>query len=176
MQQLNFIIFGVLVCLSAAGWRAALAPGRGAWAFPVLHAVAGVGLVMDGLFTQDPSGGYPPGARAAVATVHGQLHTLFVVITITALASGCFVLAARFAAEPAWRRWAVFATAAGVATIVFIAAFGAAGGHGELAGLWERAAGGATSVLTVAVLARLAIASRPAASARRLGPAAGEVA
>jgi hypothetical protein len=28
-----------------------------------------------------------------------------------------------------------------VATIVFIAAFGAAGGHGGLAGLWERAAG-----------------------------------
>ena len=26
VQQLNFIVFGVLVCLSAAGWRAALAP------------------------------------------------------------------------------------------------------------------------------------------------------
>ena len=107
-------------------------------------------------------------------TVHGQLHTLFAVITITALASGCFVLAARFAAEPLWRHWAAFAAAAGVATIVFIAAFGAAGGHGGLAGLWERAAGAATSVLIVAVLTRLAIISRPAARARR--PAAGVVA
>jgi Protein of unknown function (DUF998) len=111
-----------------------------------------------------------------VPTVHGQVHTLFAAITITALAGGCFVLARRFAAEPGWRRWAVVAMAAGVAAIVFIAAFGAAGGHGGLAGLWERAAGGATSVLTVAVLARLAVASRPAARARRLGPAAGEVA
>jgi hypothetical protein len=162
-QQLNFIVFGVLVCLSAAGWRAALAPGRGALAFPVLRVIAGAGLVMDGLFAQDPSGGYPPGARTGAPTVHGQLHTLFAVITITALAGGCFVLAARFAAEPGWRRWAVFAAAAGVATVVFIAAFGAAGGHGGLAGLWERAAGGATSVLTVAVLARLAATSRPAA-------------
>ena len=176
VQQLNFIVFGVLVCASAAGWRAALAPGRGALAFPVLRVIAGVGLVMDGLFAQDPSGGYPPGARAGAATVHGQLHTLFAVITITALAGGCFVLAARFAAEPLWRRWAVVAAAAGVATIVFIAAFGAASGHGGLAGLWERAAGGATSVLTVAVLARLAVTSRPAARARRLGPAAREVA
>jgi hypothetical protein len=108
--------------------------------------------------------------------VHGQLHTLFAVITITALAGGCFVLARRFAAEPGWRRWAVCAAAAGVATIVFIAAFGAAGGHGGLAGLWERAAGGATSVLTVAVLARLAVTSRPAARPRRPGPAAGEAA
>ena len=176
VQQLNFVIFGVLVCASAAGWRAALAPGRGAVAFPVLRVAAGVGLVMDGLFAQDPSGGYPPGARAAVPTVHGQVHTLFAMITITALASGCFVLAARFAAEPSWRRWAVFAAAAGVATIVFIAAFGAAGGHGGVAGLWERAAGAATSVLTVAVLARLAVLSRRAARARNLGPASGEVA
>src|SRR5215472_1384325 len=176
VQQLNFIAFGMLACLSAAGWRAALAPGRGGLAFPALRAIAGAGLVMDGLFTQDPSGGYPPGARAGVPTVHGQLHTLFAVITITALASGCFVLAARFAAEPLWRRWAVFAAATGVATIIFIAAFGAADGHGGLAGLWERAAGGATSVLTVAVLARLAILSRPGVRARRLGPAAGGVA
>src|SRR5215469_10565269 len=171
VQQLNFIIFGVLVCLSAAGWRAALAPGRGAVAFPVLRVIAGAGLVMDGLFAQDPSGGYPPGARTGVPTVHGQVHTLFAMITITALASGCFVLASRFAAEPGWRRWAVFAVAAGVATIVFIAAFGAAGAHGGMAGLWERAAGAATSVLTVAVLARLAVTGRPAAGARRLGPA-----
>src|SRR5262249_14105584 len=39
VQQLNFILFGVLVLLSAAGWRAALAPGRGALAFPVLRVI-----------------------------------------------------------------------------------------------------------------------------------------
>jgi len=176
VQQLNFVVFGVLVCASAAGWRAALAPGRGALAFPALRVAAGVGLVMDGLFAQDPSGEYPPGTRAGVATVHGQVHILFAMITITALAGGCFVLAARFAAAPPWRRWAVCAAAAGVATVAFIAAFGAAGGHGGLAGLWERAAGGATSVLTVAVLTRLAVAGRRAARARRAGPAAGEAA
>jgi hypothetical protein len=174
VQQLNFIVFGVLVCLSAAGWRAALAPGRGAVAFPVLRVIAGAGLVMDGLFAQDPSGGYPQGARAGVPTIHGQLHTAFAVITISALASGCFVLAARFAAEPGWRRWAIFAAVAGAATIMFIAAFGAAGGHAGLAGLWERAAGGATSVLTVAVLARLAAVGRPAARTRR-GATAGKL-
>jgi hypothetical protein len=59
---------------------------------------------------------------------------------------------------------------------VFIAAFGAAGGHGGLAGLWERTAGRVTSVLTVAVLTRLAAASRVAAGARRPGPAPGGVA
>src|SRR6516164_10917709 len=58
VQQLNFIVFGVLVCASAAGWRAALAPGRGALGFPVLRVAAGVGLVMDGLFSQHRAGGY----------------------------------------------------------------------------------------------------------------------
>src|SRR5215472_907324 len=172
VQQLNFIVFGLLVCVSAVGWRALLAPGTGAVAFPVLRVAAGLSLVMDGLFSQDPSGGYPPGARAGVATVHGQVHTLFAMVTITALTAGCFVLASRFAAQPGWRRWTVFAVAAGVATIAFIAAFGAAGGHGGLAGLWERAAGGATSVLTVTVLARLAMTSHPAARARQLGQVA----
>ena len=173
VQQLNFIVFGVLVCASAAGWRAALAPGRGAVVFPGLRVIAGVGLVMDGLFSQDPSGGYPPGAQAAAATVHGQVHTLFAMITITALASGCFVLAARFAGEPGWRRWAVWAVAAGMATIVFIAAFGAGGGHGGLAGLWERAAGGATSALSLAVLARLAVTSCGVGKPGRAGGLAG---
>src|SRR5262249_14669275 len=147
-QQLNFILFGVLVLLSAAGWRAALAAGRGALVFQVLRVIAGVGLVMDGLFAQDPSGGYPPGARAGTPTVHGQVHTLFAVITITALASGCFVLARRFAAEPGWRRWAVLAVAAGVATIVFIAAFGAAGGYGGRGRRLGRAPGGAHSAVS----------------------------
>src|SRR5262249_26528753 len=142
VQQLNFILFGVLVLLSAAGWRAALAPGRGALAFPVLRVIGGGGLVMDGLLAQDPSGGYPPGARAGTPTVHGQVHTLFAMITITALASGCFVLARRFAAEPGWRRWAVLAVAAGVATIVFIAAFGAAGGYGGAGRRLGRGPGG----------------------------------
>jgi hypothetical protein len=174
VQQLNFIVFGLLVCVSAAGWRTLLAPGRGAVAFPVLRAAAGLGLVMDGLFSQDASGGYPPGARAAAPTVHGQVHTLFAMVTIVALAAGSFVLARRFAAEPAWRGWSVPAAAAGIATIVFIAAFGAAGAHGGLAGLWERAAGGAASALSLAVLIRLAVMSRgTGAPGRAAGPAGG---
>jgi uncharacterized protein DUF998 len=174
VQQLNFIVFGLLVCMSAAGWRALLAPGRGAVAFPVLHVAAGLGLVMAGLFSQDPSGGYPPDAQAGAPTVHGQVHTLFATVTIVALAAGCFVLARRFAAEPAWRGWAMPTAAAGIATLVFIAAFGAAGAHGGLAGLWERAAGGANTLLSLAVLARLAVIGHgTSAPNRAAGPAGG---
>jgi Protein of unknown function (DUF998) len=87
-------------------------------------------------------------------TLHGQVHNVGAMVTITALAMSCFVLARRLAAEPAWRAWAGYAAATGVATIVFIAAFGATGGHG---GLFERLAGGVNTLLAVAVLSRMAV-------------------
>ena len=155
MQRLNFAGFGVLLAASALGWRAVLGGGPGSVAYPLLRGIAGVGLVMDGLLSQDPEPGYPPGARAVPPSLHGQLHTLFAMVTIIALAASCLVLARRFAAEPLWRRWAAFAVATGVATVVCIAAFGAMGGHGGTAGLFERLAGGVNSLLGVAVLARM---------------------
>lgn len=112
---------------------------------------------MDGLFSQDPAPGYPIGTLTSHPTLHGQVHTMFAVVAIMALAASCFVLARRFAIEPRWRRWAAASVTAGVLTIVFIAAFGAMGAHGGMTGLFERLSGVGESVLTIAVLTRLAI-------------------
>jgi len=157
VQRLSFIVFGAAMAASAVGWRTVLRGGPGRAAYPLLRLIAGLGLVLDGLFSQDPAPGYPPGARAVAATVHGQVHNAGAMITITALAVACFVLARRFAAEPAWRGWAAYAAATGVATIVFITAFGATGGHGGMGGLFERLAGGVNTLLVLAVLTRMAI-------------------
>jgi Protein of unknown function (DUF998) len=157
VQRVNFAVFGVAVIASAAGWRRALRPGRGARAYPLLRGIAGLGLIMDSVFSQDPAPGYPAGTLASHPTVHGQVHTLFAFVAIMALAASCFVLARRFAAEPQWRRWTGPAVTAGVLTIVFIAAFGAMGAHGGMTGLFERLAGGVESVLGIAVVTRLAI-------------------
>lgn len=157
VQRLSFIVFGAAMIASAGGWRTVLRGGPGRAAYPLLRVIAGLGLILDGLFSQDPAPGYPPGARAVAATVHGQVHNVGAMVTITALAMSCFVLARRLAAEPAWRAWAGYAAATGVATIVFIAAFGATGGHGGLGGLFERLAGGVNTLLAVAVLSGLAV-------------------
>lgn len=110
---------------------------------------------MDGFFSQDPANGYPPGVVApATPTLHGMIHNLGAFLAILTLAAASFVFAARFAHEPGWRAWALYAAAAGILTIVFIAAFGATLGHGP-AGLFERLAGGAGSLLTVALVTRL---------------------
>ncbi|MBJ7602045.1 MAG: DUF998 domain-containing protein [Candidatus Dormibacteraeota bacterium] len=48
LQQLNFMVFGVLMLCSALGWRRALTPGIGALAYPVLRGIAGVSLILIG--------------------------------------------------------------------------------------------------------------------------------
>ena len=157
VQQLNFIIFGLFTLCSAIGWRQALVPGAGALWYPLLKAISGIGLILDGIFSQDPAPGYPPGAALTSPTLHGTLHVIFAFVTITAIAGSAFVLARRFAVEPAWRWWAALAIIAGLLTLVFIALFGATVAHGGLAGLYERLATGVQSVLGLAVLVRLLI-------------------
>jgi hypothetical membrane protein len=160
MQRVNFIVFGLLMIAAAAGWRKLLLPGAGARAFPLLRAAAGLGLVADGIFSQDPVPGYPPGAVTAAATLPGEIHSLFAFVTITALAGSCLVLARRLAREPHWRGWAAAAVATGVLTLVFIAVFGALGAHGGMAGLFERLSGGINSAFYLALVTRLLIQAR----------------
>lgn len=155
VQRVNFAVFGVLMAISAVGWRRVLNPGRGALAFPVLRAVAGLGLLTCGLFSQDPAPGYPPGVAATAHTAHGMIHSMAAFVAIMALAGSCLVLARRFAAAPAWRGWSWYAVLTGILTIVFIAVFGAMGAHGGMSGLFERLAGGVDSLLGIAVITRL---------------------
>lgn len=43
VQQVNFIVFGLLVVGSAFGWRMALKPGAGATWYPILKGITGWG-------------------------------------------------------------------------------------------------------------------------------------
>ncbi|MGZ3676875.1 MAG: DUF998 domain-containing protein [Ktedonobacterales bacterium] len=157
VQRANFIVFGVLVVASAFGWRMALKPGAGATWYPILKGITGVGLIVDGFFSQDPVIGYPVGTTVVEApTTHGIVHNLAAFVTITAIAVSCFVLARRFAVEPRWRGWALYAVATGLLTMGLIAAFGAMNGHaGAPAGLFERLATGINTILSLLVFSRL---------------------
>jgi hypothetical protein len=155
MQQVNFVLFGALTLCSVIGWRQALLPGPASLGYPVLKAASGIGLIVDGFFSQDPAPGYPLGAVIGAPTTHGTIHVIFAFVSITAIAIGDFVLAWRFSTEPRWRIWALFAALTGVLTIVFIALFGATGAHGGIAGVYERVATGVNSVFGIAVFVRL---------------------
>lgn len=158
VQRVNFAVFGILILASAFGWRGALRSGRAARAYPVARGIAGLGLVMDGLFSIDRPGEAP--------SVAGHIHNIFAFVAITALAVGCFVLARRLAVEAQWRRWAAPSLIVGVLVIVFIGAFGAMGAHGGVAGLMERLSGGVESLFMLGVVGRLMLQARTS-SARR---------
>jgi hypothetical protein len=160
LQQGNFALFGVLMILSALGWRRLLAGTPGGLAFPLMRAGVGIGLVVDGILSQDAGHGYPRGVKPARSSLHGELHNAAAVVVILGLAAGCFVLARRFWWDPAWRDWALFAFATGVLTLVFITAFGMYGGSGGVAGVLERLSGGVNSMLGLAVLLRLLVQAR----------------
>lgn len=137
VQQVNFVVFGLLLMLSAVGWYQVLTPGRAAIAFPLVQGLIGLCMVVVGFFSQDPGPGYPPGTVPGAPTVHGTIHTVAAYVIFLALAGGCFVLASRFAVEPRWRGFAAYSVITGVVILVFFALFPITYGSGP-AGLFER--------------------------------------
>jgi hypothetical protein len=155
VQQVNFVVFGTIIILTAFAWRRFLKGSVGATWYPILRVFEGLGLVVDGFFSQDPAFGYPKGA-ALVVTLHGTIHLIFAFVSITAIAFGFFVIARRFAKEPGWRGWATCSVITGILTIVLIATFGALNGmHSEIAGLFERLATGLGTLWGLIFFARL---------------------
>jgi hypothetical protein len=117
VQVANFIVSGALLVCFAVGLRFVLHPGRaGTWG-PVLLGAFGLSLVGAGLFSIDPTLGYPPGAPA-VSTAHGSVHLLVSNVGILAFTVACFVLAWRFAGEPDWRAWTIPSIVAGGLIVV----------------------------------------------------------
>jgi Protein of unknown function (DUF998) len=147
VQQVNFVVFGILTLLSAFGWYRLLTPGRYAIWFPLFQGIGGLCLIGAGMFSMDAFPGYPPGAAPALSTVHGSLHSILAWVLILTLAMGCFTLAKRFARAPHWRGWAVYSVITGVLILIFWeafvqSAFGTVAGLVPLAGLVERLSAG----------------------------------
>ena len=166
VQGVNFVVFGLLLGCYAGGLRMALAPGLGwKWA-PRLQAVAALGLVIDGVFAQDPALGYPPGApTAATPSLHALLHLLGATLVFTALPLRCFVLARRFAeascTEPRWRGWASYSVVTGVLFWALLAGFAvASGAKAGPAGLFEKLASVVMSVYGISLASHLLAGAR----------------
>src|SRR5207253_5617448 len=73
IQDVNFLVAGVLTLAYAIGLRQALRPGRAAAWGPILVGWWAVGLLGAGLFVTDPVNGYPPGTPDHLTdpTLHG---------------------------------------------------------------------------------------------------------
>ncbi len=141
VQQVNFVVFGILMLLSAVGWYRLLSPGRAAIWFPLYQSIAGLGLIVAGFFSIDPFPGYPPGVVLTAPTMHGTIHTVSAWVIIIAFANGCSVLAYHFARELRWRGWALYSALTCVLIYVFWILF-VTGSAGPAAGFVERLSAG----------------------------------
>jgi hypothetical protein len=97
----------------AAGLRSALVTGTGSTWGPRLIGVTGGGFLLAGVFPIDPGLGYPPGTPAQ-HSLRGLIHGLAITVAFGCLSAGCFVMARRFAGDPAWRGWARYSTVTGL--------------------------------------------------------------
>ncbi|HEX9412344.1 MAG TPA: DUF998 domain-containing protein [Ktedonobacterales bacterium] len=114
VQIANFLTCGVLMLCFALGLRRVLRSGTGRVWGPLLLGIFGLSLIIAGLFVTDPSLGYPPGASSNTQTLHGTIHGINAPIAFGSLTAAIFVLARRFASDPAWRRWSLYSLVTGI--------------------------------------------------------------
>lgn len=155
LQQANFIVFGACLLGVAVAWRATLRGSAGAVVYPVIRGVEGVAFIAVGLFSDDPTRGYPPGATLTPTTFHGEIHIIGAYVIVSSMALGLCVMAWRFARELHWWGWATFSVVGAILTLFFMALFGMAQGGGAgvaYAGLYERLATNSETVWTLALI------------------------
>jgi hypothetical membrane protein len=137
-QIANFVVSGTLILGGAIGLRSVMREGPGSRWGPILIGLAGVGMVLAGVFVTDPSYGYPPGAPLGPPTSptwHGVLHMVASVFVFFGLPIAMVVMARRFRGEGS--RWALYCWVSAVGVLVFLfAAFAFTG----VAGLLQRVA------------------------------------
>lgn len=109
VQQVTFVVFGVLTMLQAVGLHRAIAPSRGGFAGPALLFLTGVGAVVSGAFPlrEDAAGAtYDPGGHMA----GGMLFFLGSPVAF-------LLLSVRLRRDPSWRPLAPYALASGIALV-----------------------------------------------------------
>lgn len=143
IQNMSFIITGLLTLALASGLRRALQSRGGSKWGVIWIAAVGVGFIGAGLFVTDPLNGYPPGTplMPLQPSIGGRLHRLFSAFVFFGLPGASFVLARLFARHGELV-WATYSRLSGVAFIVaFIltsAGFGQFGVLVNYAGLLQR--------------------------------------
>jgi hypothetical protein len=159
VQMVNLIGFGTAVLTTVPTWRRILAGRKGGSVYPLLTAMLGVSFIVVGAIPQDPAPGYDPAGLALQApTPWGLAHLTVAGVAALSSVAGLFVMAARFAGDPAWRGWTLYSVAAGIAVIGCVTLFGVWSTRPTgFAGTFERGAIIVPMVWMYALLRRLAL-------------------
>jgi len=110
VQQVNFVVFGLLTIAFAVGLQLEVRPARLGWVGPTILVLSGLALLWAAVFPirEDASGvTLPPG-----------LHLVGGFTYFSSAAVGLIVLSRRLARDPKWRGLAGYTLAAGVTAVV----------------------------------------------------------
>ena len=142
LQMVNLVAFGVVVLTTISPWRKILAGGRGGTAYPVLTALVGISFIGVGLIRQDPAPGYDPERLLLAApTPSGLAHLAIAGVAVLASVAALFVMAARFAGDPAWPGWPLYSCATALFVVACVTVYGVWSVQPSgFAGTFERAA------------------------------------
>ncbi|MBE3008060.1 DUF998 domain-containing protein [Microbispora sp. NEAU-D428] len=131
IQIANFLLTGLSLLGFAAAVRTVLRSTAGA----LLVGVAGLAMVVSGLFTMDPMHGYPPGSSDPITTSwHHQVHDVAGVVLFLALPAACLPISRRLGGG--WRAYLLLTAAAGLVLMVWFGTVWEAGAAN--AGLIQR--------------------------------------
>ena len=144
LQVASFLLTGLLVVASAVGLRRVLNNGIGCRLAPIGVGLAGLGLIVAGIFSTDPLQGYPPGTPLGLpltASWHAVLHLLGALLFFGGLPFASIVLARRFRSGGELG-WAIYSLVSGIGMFLFnvvtSASPGTVGTFPEVAGLFQR--------------------------------------
>ena len=113
VQQVNFMVFGVLTIAFAVGVHLGLKPSRAGVVGPALLGISGIGLLLAAAF--------PLREDAAGATYDPGGHIVAGLTFFLSSAVGLIVLSRRTARDPRWRSIAAYTlTAGGLALVGFV--------------------------------------------------------
>jgi len=145
LETFTFVLSGLLIVAFAVGLRRVQTVRPGSRWGPIMVGVAGLGLVIAGVFMPDPAFGYPPGAPTGEIqsySWHATVHLLAALLVFGGLPIAFFIFARLFrAARDA--EWSIYSLLSGLAMLVAFAIY-AAGTSGAdslepIAGWLERA-------------------------------------
>ena len=96
LQNINFVVFGVLIVAFARGLHAGIAGGsRSAWG-PVLFALSGAANIADAFLPCDRG--------CELTSLAGSLHDWISMLAFLSALAGIYILSRRLGADPLWGR------------------------------------------------------------------------
>jgi hypothetical protein len=136
-QQINFFVFGILICLFAVGLRREMQHGFGILLIPLIQFIEGLGVMGDAVF------------------IHGIPHLAFDLVAFNSALCVLFLFAWRFRRDPSWQGWTAYSILTAIAMMALLFGFGLANHLGGPAGLLEKLATGVRTLWSIFLVGRL---------------------